>query len=280
MNPADFLTKQERAMSGRYFLRIRGSILGPFRTDQVRQLLHEARIGPLDEVSADRTTWRPPGEFSEFSQFVRPIASRSPTLKPTPTAPSAAATASGPNLTAQPALASSELWYYQHDGQQHGPVDHASMVSLIELGRIAPATLVRSAQWPNWVPLNQTHLAACVPRDVMSTELPSTSASPEKAAQQDDSSTWLAAAVILLVILILLVAASDTDCQSTSRERTRYMPVPIYRRPVEPVPRFKPRKAAPTRPLFAFPLQPGCCDIGWFDRLCAAAAGNLLAISQ
>lgn len=236
-------------MNGRYFLRIRGSTLGPLRTDQVRQLLQRGKISPLHEISTDRTTWWQLQDCPEFVAFAPRAAGMAPAPSNKESPGSTEGKPQDPNTVVEPCSDPGNVWYYEHDGQARGPVEQALMVSLIQTGRIGPDTLVRSSQWSQWSPLHQTLLARHLPRSPMPQEQPSASPPPQREQTSDTSSAWIVVGVIVLII-ILLVAASDTNCESTSHQNTRYVPVPIYRRPVKAVPGkparpFTPRKAAP-----------------------------------
>jgi|GEM_PF-4680627 len=54
-------------MAERYYLRIRGAVVGPFRADQVRQMLERGKIAPWQDVSTDRETWRPLHRYGELA---------------------------------------------------------------------------------------------------------------------------------------------------------------------------------------------------------------------
>lgn len=55
------------------------------------------------------------------------------------------------------------MWYYTQNNQQVGPVDEATMKSLISNGTINAATLVWTAGMATWLPLSQTTLGGGVP---------------------------------------------------------------------------------------------------------------------
>ena len=55
------------------------------------------------------------------------------------------------------------MWYYEENGNRIGPVDEATMRSLIANRAISIDTLVWTNGMANWTPLQQTQLAAGLP---------------------------------------------------------------------------------------------------------------------
>jgi TM2 domain-containing membrane protein YozV len=55
------------------------------------------------------------------------------------------------------------MWYYEQHGNRIGPVDEATMRSLIANRTISIDTLVWTNGMANWTPLQQTQLAAGLP---------------------------------------------------------------------------------------------------------------------
>ena len=55
------------------------------------------------------------------------------------------------------------MWYYEQNGNRLGPVDEATMRSLIADRTISIDTLVWTNGMANWTPLQQTQLAAGLP---------------------------------------------------------------------------------------------------------------------
>ena len=55
------------------------------------------------------------------------------------------------------------MWYYENNGNRIGPVDEATMRSLIADRTISIDTLVWTNGMANWTPLQQTQLAAGLP---------------------------------------------------------------------------------------------------------------------
>lgn len=139
-------------MNESYYVRIRGAVVGPFRPEQVRQLVERGKISRLHELSADRETWRPLRDFPELA--VAPAAS----AVATPSTPSDGDTAAGQD-SGQPPPVTKQQWYYDDAGQAAGPVDEAGIAALVAAGRITPSTLVWTAGMKTWEPAQQTPLA-------------------------------------------------------------------------------------------------------------------------
>ena len=55
------------------------------------------------------------------------------------------------------------MWYYEQNGNRIGPVDEATMRSLIANRTVSIDTLVWTTGMANWTPLQQTQLAAGLP---------------------------------------------------------------------------------------------------------------------
>ncbi len=138
-------------MTDLYYVRIRGSVVGPFRPEQVRQLVERGKIGRLHELSTDRQTWR---ALRDFPELAVPAA----TAAGGPSSPPAEDAQPAPG-DAQPPPVSRQEWYYDEGGQPAGPVDEAGIAAMVASGRITPSTLVWTSGMKTWEPLQQTPLA-------------------------------------------------------------------------------------------------------------------------
>jgi TM2 domain-containing membrane protein YozV len=74
------------------------------------------------------------------------------------------------------------MWYYEQNGNRIGPVDEATMRSLIADRTISIDTLVWTNGMANWTPLQQTQLAAGLPVPPPMPGIPP--ASPNQASPQ------------------------------------------------------------------------------------------------
>lgn len=199
-------------MSDLYYVRIRGAVVGPFRPEQVRQLVERGKISRLHELSADRETWRPLRDFPELA--VAPAAS----AVATPSTPSDGDTAAGQD-SSQPPPVTKPQWYYDDAGQAAGPVDEAAIAALVAAGRITPSTLVWTSGMKTWEPAQQTplgaylHPAVGAPRFVSSASAGTGPADAEGIRKVIDAATssipWARATCLLFGILVGILALLD-----------------------------------------------------------------------
>lgn len=64
------------------------------------------------------------------------------------------------------------MWYYQQVGQQKGPVDDAVLTAFVRQGVLLPSTPVWREGMAQWLPLNETELAAYAPRITSRSPMP------------------------------------------------------------------------------------------------------------
>lgn len=86
------------------------------------------------------------------------------------------------------------MWYYEQNGNRIGPVDEATMRGLIAARTISIDTLVWANGMANWVPLQQTQLAAGLP-------VPPPTPYSSAPAQQNPEAKDRVAYVLLAVLL-------------------------------------------------------------------------------
>ena len=87
------------------------------------------------------------------------------------------------------------MWYYEQNGNRIGPVDEATMRSLIADRTISIDTLVWTSGMANWTPLQQTQLAAGLP-------VPPPSPSINAATQPNNLSAKDRVAYVLLAVFL------------------------------------------------------------------------------
>ncbi len=82
------------------------------------------------------------------------------------------------------------MWYYNVNNQPTGPVDDATIQSLIKSGAVLPTTLVWQEGMPNWQTVNSTSLAVILaaPAPIPMNNIP-TQAAPMVVAQQPSIGT-------------------------------------------------------------------------------------------
>ena len=93
------------------------------------------------------------------------------------------------------------MWYYEQNGNRIGPVDEATMRSLIADRTISIDTLVWTNGMANWTPLPQTQLAAGLPVPPPMPSNPSPSAYNAVPIQHHPEAKDRVAYVLLAVLL-------------------------------------------------------------------------------
>jgi TM2 domain-containing membrane protein YozV len=86
------------------------------------------------------------------------------------------------------------MWYYEQNGNRIGPVDEATMRSLIAERTISIDTLVWTNGMANWTPLQQTQLAAGLP---VPPPMPNPAAQPAQNPEAKDRVAYVLLAVLL-----------------------------------------------------------------------------------
>lgn len=207
-------------MGERYYVRVRGTVLGPFRADQIHQMLQRGKITLQHDVSTDGTTWGPLLGFPQLApQLAGPNSPTAPAPPPSPAPQLATPPASGAPAFENP----DDEYEDEYDDEYDKQYDEEYS-------------------------------------DELSTEpSPQREGAPSTGDASRDT-LFLIGVVVVVVIVILLLANTDCKDHPSSNTRyapgPRYVPVPIYRdRPVPPPP-FRPRK--PIRPRGAV-LEPFTC---------------------
>jgi GYF domain 2 len=124
-------------MSGQtYYVRMRGKILGPFSSGQLRLLQSRGQITRLDEVSEDRQNWVPAPEV----QGLFPAAEQP-----------ASALVARHDLPAR-----TEQWFFVNEAeQQQGPVSRDQLLEMYRLGTVHESTPIWTRGMQEWQPLAQ-----------------------------------------------------------------------------------------------------------------------------
>jgi S1-C subfamily serine protease len=130
----------------RYYIRIRGKVLGPFDLAQLRRQRDRGQLSRFHEVSEDRITWMPASSLAE--------------LFPADGAPSRTKQSQPDGITADPPAgggdraAAGPVWHYTNlRGKQIGPVTREQLLALLDEGTIDAQTLVWNPSLPEWLPL-------------------------------------------------------------------------------------------------------------------------------
>lgn len=120
----------------RYYVRVRGKVMGPFATSQLQSLRDRGQFRSFHEVSEDRQNWgnaaRLPGMFSsDASQFDGDDADDRP-VKPAPEPPA-------------------DAWFYvDSSGRQSGPVGFGALQMMRNNGSLNNESMIWKEGWPEW----------------------------------------------------------------------------------------------------------------------------------
>jgi hypothetical protein len=138
----------------RFFVRIRGKVMGPFGLPQLRSLRDRGQFRAFHEISEDRQAWSSATSLGEL--FPPDAAGRTyPEELPR-------------TVTAEPSAPHpprDEGWrYVDAEGQEQGPVPRATLLSLHQSGAVQDMTLVWRAGMSEWQPLASAGILPATPR--------------------------------------------------------------------------------------------------------------------
>jgi hypothetical protein len=127
----------------RYYVRIRGKVLGPFSQSQLRALRDRGQFHSYHEVSEDRQSWASAAQLAEiFIKTSEPANPRND-VRDAPQQKS----------STRP-VETSDGWYYVDSaGRQHGPVDLNRLLALRASGTISNNTRIWCRGLDEWRPL-------------------------------------------------------------------------------------------------------------------------------
>ena len=129
----------------RYFIRIRGKVLGPFDMVQLRRQRERGQVSRFHEISEDRITWVP---ASSLVDLFPPDGSPPPARHPDP------AGITGVRPSGGGGDRGGAVWHYTNlRGKQVGPVTREQLLALLDEGTIDAQTLVWNPSLQEWAPL-------------------------------------------------------------------------------------------------------------------------------
>lgn len=132
------------------YVRIKGRVQGPFGQEKLRDLIRRGHLGKIHEVSEDRSFWRKASEYPGlFDTSAGYTTTGGPTLVSAPSPP--AATAS-----------STAEWHYASGTNPVGPVDLATLQSLVQQGTMTRDTEVWREGMPHWLPAGDVPQLAAI----------------------------------------------------------------------------------------------------------------------
>ncbi|MBY0526256.1 MAG: trypsin-like peptidase domain-containing protein [Gemmataceae bacterium] len=131
-------------MDKQYYIRVRGKVMGPFGTTQLRSLRDRGQFGRFHEVSEDRQNWLSATTVTDLFPAATEVASK--------TLPPASLPANGRTAPA------SDWLYVDANGKQQGPVPASQIVSLWQSGAITDGTLVWKEGLSEWGPVSSASI--------------------------------------------------------------------------------------------------------------------------
>ena len=149
-------------MEGQLYIRMRGTVLGPYETERLQALVRRGQLSRLHEVSPDGLTWSPASNYPDlFVVASRPALQESP---PAPPAPSASAGVAAPPPAPGVGQSGEQKWYYDHDGTQFGPIDLSLLQRMLSAGQVSADDMVWSDGMPAWIPAQHVPalFSACI----------------------------------------------------------------------------------------------------------------------
>jgi hypothetical protein len=132
----------------RYYVRVRGRVIGPLNLDQLRALRDRGQFRRFHEVSEDRKQWVAASSLTELFPVEEPKAGPVEKVREPPAGTPVQDGSAPRDLPAGPP----EEWHYLNpDGKPQGPVSRDELLSLWHTGAVSPAALVWKEGMVNWV---------------------------------------------------------------------------------------------------------------------------------
>jgi hypothetical protein len=171
----------------RFYVRVRGKVLGPFTLPQLRALIDRGQFRAFHEVSDDRKTWTSASGLEDLFPTERPERDDSERL---PQGLPVDRVAPAPPLV--------EGWrYVSANGQEWGPVSRAVLLSLYQSGVVRDDTLVWRDGMSDWQPLATVGVLPRAPVN------PGPSTKRHRSKPKDDSGNLVTAGYILGLLSLL-----------------------------------------------------------------------------
>jgi hypothetical protein len=148
------------------FVRIKGTVLGPFGPEQLRALRDRGQFRRFHEVSEDRNRWVTASTFPELFTTEQPQA-RVAELKPeTSTRPPTVAEPESlvRDYSQSPASPLLPEWHYiDAEQKRRGPVSREMLINLLYNGVIHSSTPVWKTGLSNWIELSSPEAGLIIP---------------------------------------------------------------------------------------------------------------------
>jgi len=146
-----------------YYIRVRGTVLGPYDLGKLQSLVRRGQLGRMHEVSTDGAIWNRASNFAELFAGTTVVpaarstadASRMPAVLPPEAGTYAVAGAPGPGSMTGGTTPRLPQWYYARGASQHGPVDQSMLEELLANGQVGPDDQVWCEGTEEWLPARQ-----------------------------------------------------------------------------------------------------------------------------
>lgn len=140
-----------------YYIRVRGTVLGPYNLEKLQSLVRRGQLGRMHEVSTDGVLWNRASHFAELfastavasaatTADAAHLAGRAPVDVDTYRIAGPMADGTAPRLP---------QWYYARGASQHGPVDQSTLEDLLASGQVGPDDQVWCEGTEEWLPARQ-----------------------------------------------------------------------------------------------------------------------------
>ncbi len=132
-----------------FYIRIRGTVLGPYDQEKLQALARRGQLSRMHEISPDGVTWSRAANFPDL--FARAAE------RPGGEAESVAVAAQAQPVPAEMRVASpsappSRKWFYNLHGTEHGPIDLATLQQLLATGQLDSDDMIWGEHMPAWLP--------------------------------------------------------------------------------------------------------------------------------
>ncbi len=146
-------------MSQQYYIRIRGTVRGPFSPDKLKELARRGQFSRVYHVSTDGVNWEPAANHPELLPEARDVKVRKGPVgtedqgsgyELAAAEQPAAAKAGRDERGSQETSAARAGWYYGTGGRQLGPVSFAELKQLAAQGALQPGDPVWTQGMAEW----------------------------------------------------------------------------------------------------------------------------------
>ncbi|MEO2048103.1 MAG: DUF4339 domain-containing protein [Pirellulales bacterium] len=133
-------------VSGQYYVRVRGRVIGPFSEEKLRKMARSGQVGQTHEISPDAVTWRRASEY----QGLLAEESEPTTADVNDGDEVTRANPSTVHQPAQPKIGKEKVWFLNQGGENLGPFTVEEVRSQITSGTVSRDALAWKEGTPDW----------------------------------------------------------------------------------------------------------------------------------